>query len=62
MEIDNYSPVLETVDDRIEAIEEKVTKHPKPELLTRVLKLKRLLPARVQHISSHRRNERQRTD
>lgn len=43
MEIDNYSPVLETVDDRIEAIEEKVTKHPKPELLTRVLKLKRLL-------------------
>lgn len=43
MEIDNYSPVLETIDDQIENIEEKATKHPKPELLAKILKLKRLL-------------------
>lgn len=43
LEIDNYPPVLETIDDQIENIEEKATKQPKPELLTKILKLKRLL-------------------
>ncbi|MFC2016498.1 magnesium/cobalt transporter CorA [Chloroflexota bacterium] len=40
-EIDNYLPVLEYIDDQIEDIEEKVTENPRPELLTKILKLKR---------------------
>jgi len=42
-EIDNYFPVLETIDDQIEDIEEKVTKKTSPRLLTEILKLKRLI-------------------
>ncbi|MBU0666211.1 MAG: magnesium/cobalt transporter CorA [Nanoarchaeota archaeon] len=40
-EIDNYFPVLETIDDQLEKIEEEVTKKPKPELLNKILQLKR---------------------
>lgn len=40
-EIDNYSPVLEFIDDKIEDIEEEVTKNTKPEMMTRILQLKR---------------------
>ncbi|MBN2457581.1 magnesium/cobalt transporter CorA [Candidatus Woesearchaeota archaeon] len=40
-EIDNFFPVLETLDDQIEAIEERVTRRPRPELLTRILEIKR---------------------
>ena len=43
LEIDNYAPVLEDIDNKIEDIEEEVTKKPRPELLTRILKLKRLI-------------------
>lgn len=42
-EIDNYFPVLESIDDQIEDIEEKVTKKPRPELLIKILNLKRLI-------------------
>ncbi|MFH1642251.1 MAG: magnesium/cobalt transporter CorA [Nanoarchaeota archaeon] len=41
MEIDNYFPILETIDDQIELIEEKVTQRPTPELLQKIFKLKR---------------------
>lgn len=41
MEIDNFFPVLEELDDQIEQIEELVTKKPEPALLTRILQLKR---------------------
>ncbi len=42
-EVDNYFPILEKIDDQIEDIEEGVTKNPNPRLLTRILKLKRLV-------------------
>ncbi|MBI2549213.1 magnesium/cobalt transporter CorA [Candidatus Woesearchaeota archaeon] len=41
MEIDNFFPVLEELDDQIEQIEELVTKKPEPVLLTKILQLKR---------------------
>lgn len=41
MEIDNFMPSLESIDDEIEDIEEKVTEKPSPELLSRILGLKR---------------------
>lgn len=40
-EIDNFFPVLEEIDDNIEEIEEEVTKRAKPELLQKILKIKR---------------------
>lgn len=40
-EIDNFSPVLEEIDNQIELIEEEVTKKAKPELLQKILKMKR---------------------
>ncbi|MFC2163172.1 magnesium/cobalt transporter CorA [Candidatus Altiarchaeota archaeon] len=40
-EVDNYFPVLETIDDQIDDIEEEVTKNPNPELLNDILKIKR---------------------
>lgn len=40
-EVDNFLPVLESIDDKIEDIEEKITKNPNPELLTDILKLKK---------------------
>ncbi|MFH2028146.1 MAG: magnesium/cobalt transporter CorA [Nanoarchaeota archaeon] len=40
-QIDHYFPVLEKVDDIIENLEEEATKHPRTELLTRILALKR---------------------
>ena len=42
-EIDNYFPVLESIDDQIEDIEEKVTGRPRHPLLLRILALKRLV-------------------
>ncbi len=42
-EIDNYFPVLEIIDDRVEEIGEKVTKKARPELLKKILRFKRLL-------------------
>jgi len=42
-EIDNYFPVLEHIEDIIEHIEEEAIKKPKPKLLSKVLKLKRLI-------------------
>lgn len=42
-EVDNYFPVLENIDDQIESIEEEVTKKAKPELLIKILKVKRLI-------------------
>ncbi|MBD3164218.1 magnesium/cobalt transporter CorA [Candidatus Woesearchaeota archaeon] len=41
MEIDNFIPVLENMDDHIESLEEKVVKKQTPQLLSRILKLKR---------------------
>ncbi len=41
MEVDNYFPILENIDDEIEKIEEEVAHRPKPELLQNILKLKR---------------------
>ena len=41
MEIDNFMPSLESIDDEIEDIEEEVTKKPSPEMLSRILGLKR---------------------
>lgn len=43
VEIDNYLPILEKIDDMIEEIEETVTKNPKPEVLNKILKLKRTI-------------------
>lgn len=40
-EVDNFFPVLELIDDKIEAIEENVTQNPRPELLKKILALKR---------------------
>jgi magnesium transporter len=42
-QVDNFFPVLETIDESIENIEEEVTRSPRPELLTKILKLKRLI-------------------
>lgn len=42
-EIDNYFPILESIDDQLEDIEEEVTKKPRPEILSKILKLKRSL-------------------
>ena len=42
-EIDNFFPVLEQIDEHIDHIETLVTKNPKPELLTKVLRHKRLI-------------------
>ncbi len=41
IEVDNYFPVLENIDDQIEDIEEEVTKNPNPEMLNEILKIKR---------------------
>jgi magnesium transporter len=41
VEVDNFFPVLEGIDDIIEKLEEEVIRNPKPELLTKILKLKR---------------------
>jgi len=43
MEIDNFSPALEKFDDEIENIEEEATADPRPELMTKILKMKRTL-------------------
>ena len=40
-EVDNYFPILETIDDDIEKLEEEVTKKPSSQLLNKILKLKR---------------------
>ncbi|MFH1770033.1 MAG: magnesium/cobalt transporter CorA [archaeon] len=40
-EIDNYSPVLETIDDELEDIEEEVTQKPDPKSLAKIIALKR---------------------
>lgn len=42
-EIDNIFPILENIDDRIEKIEEQVTKKPNPKQLSEILKLKRTI-------------------
>ncbi len=42
-EMDVFFPALEIIDDQIEEIEEEVTKKPKPEILSRILKMKRQL-------------------
>lgn len=41
LEIDNFFPALENIDDMIEELEEEITKKPRPELLSEILKLKR---------------------
>ncbi|MBN1645790.1 magnesium and cobalt transport protein CorA, partial [Candidatus Woesearchaeota archaeon] len=41
VEVDNYFPVLEKIDDIIEDIEERVTANPNPELLSEILDVKR---------------------
>jgi len=41
LEIDNYYPILEMIDDQIEAIEDEVTKKVRPGSLSRILSLKR---------------------
>ncbi|MFH1052852.1 MAG: magnesium/cobalt transporter CorA [Candidatus Woesearchaeota archaeon] len=41
LEIDNFFPVLENIDDEIEDLEDEVTKKPRPELMSKILKLKR---------------------
>ncbi|MBU0980569.1 MAG: magnesium/cobalt transporter CorA [Nanoarchaeota archaeon] len=43
LEVDNYLPVLERIDDEIEEIEETVTKKPEPRILTTILGLKRTI-------------------
>ena len=42
-EIDNFVPILENIDDQIENIEEEVTEKPKPELLAKILEIKRTI-------------------
>jgi magnesium transporter len=42
-EIDNYFPILEKIDDYIERIEERITKNPRPELLHKILRMKRTI-------------------
>ena len=41
VEVDNYFPVLEHLEDSIESLEERVAKKPRPDLLSRILKSKR---------------------
>jgi len=41
LEIDNFFPALENIDDMLEELEEEITKKPRPELLSEILKLKR---------------------
>jgi magnesium transporter len=53
-EIDNFFPVLEGLDDRIEAMEEEVTKKPTPELLKNILELKRSIIYIKKHTLSQR--------
>ncbi len=43
IEIDNYFPVLETIDDQIEEVENEVIKRARAESLAKILKLKRIL-------------------
>jgi len=43
LEVDNFVPILEHIDDKIETIEEQVTEKPHPELLKKILELKRLI-------------------
>ncbi len=43
LEVDNYFPILEFLDDEIEKVEEEVTRRPRPELLGRILGIKRML-------------------
>ncbi|USN45574.1 MAG: magnesium/cobalt transporter CorA [Candidatus Woesearchaeota archaeon] len=40
-EVDNFFPVLENIDDEIEELEDEAAKRPRPELLTKIHKLKR---------------------
>ena len=40
-EIDNYFPAMGRIDEQIQAVEEKATKKPRPDLLSDILKLKR---------------------
>ncbi|HLC66506.1 MAG TPA: magnesium/cobalt transporter CorA [Candidatus Nanoarchaeia archaeon] len=42
-EVDNYFPVLQSIDDQIEEIEEEVTKRPQHTLLARILSIKRTI-------------------
>jgi magnesium transporter len=43
LEVDNYVPILEELDDEILELEERVTKNPNPELMEKILKIKRNL-------------------
>ncbi|MBU0758664.1 MAG: hypothetical protein KKF44_11450, partial [Nanoarchaeota archaeon] len=54
MVVDNYSPMLEHFDDVIEDIEEEVVRSPRPDHLTQILKLKRLLVYIKRHIFQQR--------
>lgn len=40
-EVDNFFPVLEEIDDMIESIESEVTKKAKPEILQKIIKIKK---------------------
>ncbi|PIY60278.1 hypothetical protein COY95_02595, partial [Candidatus Woesearchaeota archaeon CG_4_10_14_0_8_um_filter_47_5] len=42
-EVDSYYPILESIDDEIEEIEEAVTRRPDPEVLSRILRIKRTI-------------------
>ncbi|MBW2976822.1 magnesium/cobalt transporter CorA [Candidatus Woesearchaeota archaeon] len=53
-EVDNYFPVLEKIDDDIERIEEEITRKPRPELLSKILNIKRTIVYIKKHAFSQR--------
>ncbi len=53
-EVDNYFPVLEDFDEKIEKIEEEVIRSPSTEHLTQILKLKRLIVIIKRHVFQQR--------
>jgi magnesium transporter len=53
-EIDNYFPVLEKIDDDIEEVEDEITIKAKPELLAKILKIKRTIVYIKKHVMPQR--------
>lgn len=56
VEVDNYFPVLEKMDDEIEALEEDVSQNPRPEQLTRILEAKRQI-VRIKKVAFQQREK-----
>lgn len=57
LEVDNYFPILENIDDEIEKLEEEVAHRPRAELLQNILKLKR----RITRIKKYTLPQREKT-